>query len=264
MNRFLFVFLAFVLSSNVNGLKLESLCQNSTFKYLGFTDVNSVHTIKFNRTLPRIGNYLYNETLSFSHLFRNNTYAKRMREYADGYNQVMVLFYSENFFFWCKVYDCEIVKLRQYIRKYQRSMESLRRRVKDRYRPEFYEHVNLMWKGRAYLRLIRRYFNETLQTRYFKLDEFKKIISELKINKSTETFSLESLPVSKIYEQPIKQFERFYFIRKSNSHLDFNSYGIVEMSLRLPFHQNNWKASQSACIQPEYYPYLPAFYKKNV
>lgn len=52
-------------SSTANAVPLENLCESAVFQYENLK-VNSVHRVKFNRYLEKLGTYLIDKELDFT------------------------------------------------------------------------------------------------------------------------------------------------------------------------------------------------------
>lgn len=53
-------------SSTVDAVPLESLCQSAVFHYKNLHEINSVHRVKFNTTLERVGDHMIDVELDFT------------------------------------------------------------------------------------------------------------------------------------------------------------------------------------------------------
>lgn len=67
MARSLFLLgLVLCLTTSVFAVTLENLCPNAKFTYKNKFEVNSVHRIKMNRTLSKVGAFMIDEDLDFT------------------------------------------------------------------------------------------------------------------------------------------------------------------------------------------------------
>ena len=89
--------------------------------------------------------------------------------------------------------------------------------------------------------------------------DFWLIMYMMKIDERTQTFAFQDDSFEEKYRRPIEQFERFISIRKSAKFHDFDSYGVIQFSVILPFSSKEWK-NVSDCLTGDE---LPPFYKNK-
>lgn len=66
MNALFLLGLVLFVSSSVSAVSLENLCQNAVFTYKNKFEINSVHRVKINKTLDKVGYFVIDEELDFT------------------------------------------------------------------------------------------------------------------------------------------------------------------------------------------------------
>ena len=84
------------------------------------------------------------------------------------------------------------------------------------------------------------YRDNQLRADMLTISALKVIINKMEIDDTKQTFAFQDDAISTIYRRPIEQFERFAFIRKSAKFYDFDSTGVIQFSVILPFTSKEW------------------------
>lgn len=248
MNRFLTILLVIYLSTQVNCLYLHNICSNSTFEYKGI-EVNSFLQKTFNVTLGEVGNYAIDEeNLQIDNLFAAKEDTESFQKEIDNYHSYLKELYSEEFLNADdKIKNIHLEK--EKITALKKKLDNITLKAYSNKQNQIYYATEAVNRLTGLIDHISVAAKSRLSGYIMSFNGFTYFIDNLEINPKTETFAFQNEFLIKIYKKEMVQFEKYIFVRGSRKYYDMkNSYGILQISLSLPFNTKEFR-EQPSCFE---------------
>ena len=221
----------------VNGLELERLCTSWSFEYKDglkkVHQVNSFYRIEHKVQLKEIGYYGLDTQLNFRDYFGSET-GKQLNHLKNDYNSKLINLYSLSYLNsraflvdWTK-YGL-FSNMRDEFRRFQNDQLDPIARAK------LEEAIERTSRGMQLAGQLINYKVQFLHPEILSLNDFKKLIGNLKTNPATETMVFASDSIIDTYRKLIFKFDRFDFHPKSLLFFDWSSDGTLVSSIYVPF-----------------------------